>query len=307
LGRRHFDVVIATYGRIRVLAEALQGRTGQFIAVGGVPAYRGYFNPSAYFPPGLPIPVPETAPTVQNEEEENRFSYLIASTERAVLAAHPNGAVYRYPYVYGPYQLLPREWCVIRRVLDQRPFMILADGGLGLMTHGYAGNLAHAVLLAVDKPDAASGQIYNCGDDVQYTIRQIVEIIADEMNHKFEVIDLPAATAFPARGVSLEITPHHKLMDCHKVKDQLGYNDPIPAEEAIRRTVRWYIEHQPERGGDIEQRLQDVFDYAVEDQLAAIYREAAERAKVFSREIVPTPHPYPHPKQPGLTRDHRNR
>src|SRR6185312_10812952 len=85
LGGRGFDVVIATYGRIRILAEAMAGRSGQFIAIGGVPAYLGYFNPSRYFPPGLPIPVPETAPTVQQEEEENRFSYLIASTERAVL------------------------------------------------------------------------------------------------------------------------------------------------------------------------------------------------------------------------------
>ncbi len=307
LDGRRFDVVIATYGRIRIIAEALAGRTSQFIAIGGVPAYRGYFNPSVNFPPGLPIPVPEDAPTVQAEEEENRFSYLIASTERAVLAAHPKGVVYRYPYVYGPYQLLPREWCIIRRVLDKRPFMILSEGGLSLMTHGYAGNLAHAVLLAVDKPDAAAGQIYNCGDDVQYSVRQIVEVIADEMNHQFEIISLPAAAAYPARGVSLEITPHHKLMDCHKIKYQLGYSDPIPAEEALRRTARWYIEHQPERDGDIEQRLQDAFDYEAEDQLAAIYRDAMARAQSFRREMVPTPHPYPHPKQPGLARDHRNR
>jgi nucleoside-diphosphate-sugar epimerase len=307
LDGRTFDVVVATYGRIRILAEALAGRTGQFIAIGGVPAYRGYFNPSANFPAGLPIPLPETAPTVQREDEENRFSYLIASTERAVLAAHPKGVVYRYPYVYGPYQLLPREWCVIRRVLDKRPLMILSEGGLGLMTHGYAGNLAHAVLLAVDQPEAAAGQIYNCGDDVQYTVRQIVEIVADEMNHRFELISLPAAVAYPARGVSLEITPHHKLMDCHKIKDQLGYSDPISADEALRRTVHWYIEHQPERNGELEQRLQDAFDYEAEDQLANIYREAMKQAQSFRREIVPTPHPYPHPKQPGLARDHRNR
>jgi undecaprenyl pyrophosphate synthase len=77
--------------------------------------------------------------------------------------------------------------------------------------------------------------------------------------------------------------------------------------EALRRTVRWYVEHQPERGGDLEQRLQDSFDYDAEDQLAAIYREAQARAQQFRREIVPTPHPYPHPKEPGLERDHRNR
>jgi nucleoside-diphosphate-sugar epimerase len=303
---RTFDVVIATYGRIRVLAEALVGKTGQFIAIGGVPAYRGYFAPSVNFPSGLPTPVPETAPTVQTEEE-HRFSYLIASTEQAVLAAHPRGVVYRYPYVYGPYQLLPREWCVIRRALDQRPFLILSEGGLGLMTHGYAGNLAHAVLLAVDKPEAAAGQIYNCGDDSQFSVRQIVDIIADELNHKFEILSLPAEVAYPARGVSLEVTPHHKLMDLHKIKQQLGYSDPLPPATALRRTVRWYVEHQPERGGDIEQRLQDPFDYETEDHLAAIYRDAMARARAFKRETVPTPHPYPHPKEPGLARDHRNR
>ncbi|MGH7985520.1 MAG: NAD-dependent epimerase/dehydratase family protein [Candidatus Binataceae bacterium] len=306
LAGRIFDVVIATYGRIRIVAEALAGKTGQFIAVGGVPAYRGYFNPSINFPPGLPIPVPETAPTVQTEQE-HRFSYLIANTEEAVLSAHRSAVVYRYPYVYGPYQLLPREWCVVRRVLDKRPFIILSEGGLGLMTHGYAANLAHAVLLAVDKPDTAAGQIYNCGDDRQFSIRQIVEIIASDMNHKFEIISLPAAVAFPARGLSLEITSHHKLMDLHKIKLQLGYRDPTPPQEALRQTARWYVKHQPERGGELEQRLQDAFDYDTEDKLAAIYRDALERARLFRREMIPTPHPYPHPKEPGLARDHRNR
>src|ERR1700691_4880482 len=105
---------------------------------------------------------------------------------------------------------------------------------------------------------------------------------------------LPAEVAYPARGVSLEITPHHKLLDLHKIKRQLLYSDPLAPEEALRRTARWYIEHQPERGGDLEQRLQDPFDYDSEDQLAAIYRDAAGRARAFRREAVPTPHPYPH-------------
>src|SRR5580704_14147709 len=83
---RTFDVVIATYGRIRLIAEAFEGKTAQFIGIGGVPSYRGFMDPNANFPVGLPIPVSETAQTVQSDAE-SRFSYLIASTEQAVLAA----------------------------------------------------------------------------------------------------------------------------------------------------------------------------------------------------------------------------
>jgi nucleoside-diphosphate-sugar epimerase len=56
-----------------------------------------------------------------------------------------------------------------------------------------------AVLLAVDQPEVAAGQIYNCGDDRQFSVRQIVEIIADELQHQFEILSMPAEVAYPAR------------------------------------------------------------------------------------------------------------
>jgi len=299
--------VIATYGRIRFVAEALVGKTPCFIAIGGVPSYRGYFDPMANFPSGLKVPVPEDAPLVQTEQEQ-RFSWLIKSTEDAVLKAHPNGVVYRYPYVYGPYQLVPREWCIIRRILDKRPAILLPDGGLSLMTHGYAENLAHAVLLAIDNPKAAAGQIYNCGDEEQLSLRQVVEVICRELGHKLEMISVPDSFGTAARAVAIGGSINHAVMDLFKIKTQLGYRDVIPAVDAIAKTSHWYVEHRPEPGGDIEQRLQDPFDYAAEDKLIAIMREAKEKTQALTtRQIERIAHPYPHPKEPGLVRDHRNR
>ncbi|HJU29415.1 MAG TPA: NAD-dependent epimerase/dehydratase family protein [Candidatus Binataceae bacterium] len=307
IGDRSFDLVVATYGRIRVVAEALERKAKRFIAIGGVACYRGFFEPSALFPSGLATPTPEDAPLVASEEEQ-RFSWLIASTERSVLRSHPTAAVFRYPYVYGPYQLVPREWSIMRRILDKRPHIIVADGGLTLTTHGYAGNLAHAVLLAVDQPKASAGQIYNCGDERQLTVRQIVEVIAREMKHEWEIVNVPARVGSAARPLSLHDPLHHRVMDLFKIKTELGYRDPVPPEEGLARSVRWYLEHQPERGGEIEQRLQDPFDYAAEDELIAIYRESIVRmAAVRFKKVPPTPHPYPHPKVPGQARDHRNR
>lgn len=307
---RSFDLVVATYGRIRFVAEALIGKTPRFIGIGGVASYRGYVAPGTTFPAGLTVPTPEEAPVVASEEEV-RFAYLIASTEEAVMQCHRQGhynaTFFRYPYVYGPYQPIPREWYAMRRILDKRPFLILSDGGLTLTTHGYAANLAHAVLLAVDQPDASAGQLYNCGDERTLTGHQVVEIIARTMNYDGEIICLPDAVASPVRPFRLHATSHHRVMDLSKIKNQLGYKDLLAPEEALVKTVHWYLAHPPERGGEIEQRMQDPFDYAAEDQLVAIFKESLARMAAIPFDKTIRPHPYAHPKVPGQQRDHRER
>src|SRR5205814_1479932 len=140
------------YGRLRRVAELTSGRVGRFVSVGGVPAIRGWMNPWLQDPAGVPVPVDESAPTVAEPIEDEK-GYRVARTEEVVLEHHPTAAHLRYPYAYGPYQLVPREWSIVRRVLDGRRRMVVADDGLTLHHHGYTVNLAHAVLLAVDHPE----------------------------------------------------------------------------------------------------------------------------------------------------------
>src|SRR5260221_3502564 len=72
LGAANFDVVVAMYGRLRRIAELTVRRCGQFVSVGGVPAYRGWMNPWLDDPAGLPLPVSEEAPTVATPEEDEK-------------------------------------------------------------------------------------------------------------------------------------------------------------------------------------------------------------------------------------------
>lgn len=307
LAGRTFDVAVVMYGRIRLLAEALVGKIGRFVGVGGVASYRGYMQPNRLFPAGLLAPTPESAPVVASEEEL-RFSYLIAMTEQVVLDHHPTAAFFRYPYIYGAYQLVPREWCIIRRILDKRPHIILPDGGLTLSTHGYAANMAHAVLLAVDKPQASAGQIYNCGDEQTLTLHQVVEVISKEMNHQWEMVGIPNAVAIPSRPYAFQESSHHRLMDLFKIKTELGYRDMISPEEGLKRTVHWLLANRPRPGDEVEQRLLDPFDYAGEDRLIAAFKEGMQRMAAVPFNIDTTrPHPYAHPKEPGQERDHRAR
>ena len=273
LGTRRFELCIATYGRLRRIAEVMAGRCGRFVSIGGVPAYRGFMNPELFTPAGLPVPVREDAAQVEHESEDPK-GFRIVRTEQAVFAAQPGATHFRYPYVYGPYQLVPREWCIVRRVLDGRSVLVLPEDGLTLHHYGYVENLAHAVLLGVDHPEAAAGQIYHCADEEVLTLRQVVEIVAGALGHRFEIVSMPWRLALPARPLLSQPLPTHRVLDLGKIRRELGYRDVVPAREALAHTARWLAAHPPAPGGQEETVLQDPFDYAAEDRLVAAWRAA---------------------------------
>ena len=311
LGSREFDLVVAMYGRTRLLARHLQGRAGRFVGVGSMSGTRGHFASGSLFPTGLPVPTDESAPVVRAEgEPDGKFAWRIAETEREILECHPTGTVLRYPIIYGPNQLLPWDWCLIRRALDRRPFVVLPDAGLRLITRGYSVNMAHAVLCAVDRPEAAAGKVFNCADDRQLTLHQMAELVARAVGHQWEIVGLPAALAMPAWPM-IYTDPRgsfHRLYDTGAVKRDLGYRDVVPAVDAVGATVRWYVDRRDTLAAKIESRLGDPFDYDAEDRLVADWRQAcAQLLATHAREHVDQSHPYAHPQAPGQTQDHLGR
>lgn len=288
LAGRTFDVVVAMYGRLRRVAQATRGITGRFVSVGGVPAYRGWMNPWCFEPAGLPVPVAEDAPVVSDPHDDEK-GYRIARTEEAVFEHHPDAAHFRYPYVYGPYQLAPREWCVVRRILDGRRRIVVADDGLTLHHHGYTENLAHALGLAIAQPDAAAGKVFNAGDEEVLSIRQVVEIIAAALDHELEVISMPHDLALPARPMLAQPLPTHRVMDLTRLKRDLGYRDAVPARTAVAITARWLVANPPQRGATEETVLTDPFDYDAEDRMIEAWLSARDAVALAAAQFVPEP------------------
>jgi nucleoside-diphosphate-sugar epimerase len=270
---RTFDVVLAMYGRLRRIAEVTAGRVGRFVSVGGVPAIRGWMNPYLEDPHGLPVPVDESAPTVARPEDDEK-GFRVARTEEFVFEHHPGAAHFRYPYAYGPYQVVPREWLVVRRLLDGRSRIIVPDDGLTLHHHGYTENLAHAVLLGVDRPDDAAGKVFNCGDEEALTVRQVVELCAAALGRDLDIVSVPHELSPVTRPLQMQPLPTHRVLDISRLRHDLGYHDVVPAREAVGRTARWLAENQPERGGTEEVILADPFDYDAEDLLIDAWRTA---------------------------------
>lgn len=303
LDGRRFDLCIATYGRTRHVAEIMVGKTARFIAAGGM-TYRAAADPALVTPRGGGMPLTEDE--AQPDEAEHRFVYLIGHTEREIRSHHPTATIFRYPYVYGPHQLVPREWSIIRRLRDGRGVLLLPEGGLTMVMHGYAGNVAAAVLAAVDRPDESAGRSYNVGDERQFSLRQVVEIVARAMDRKVEILSVPSAAAGPAQIFLPHGRCEHLLTDIGRVKAEIGYRDVLSSADALAQTVHWYLEHPPEPGGAVERALADPFDYAAEDKLAAVARDAITRMTEIAGAPIERHHAYAHPKQPGEL-DHRGR
>ncbi|HQR02764.1 MAG: NAD-dependent dehydratase [Proteobacteria bacterium] len=275
VGDRKWDLCIATYGRLRSIAEIFAGRVGRFISVGGGPGYLGYMNPFLHQPEGIPGPLAEDSPKVSDPAQDEK-GWRIVRTEAAVFHYHPDATHFRYPFVYGPYQPAPREWMVVRRVLDGRRRIILPDGGLTLDAYGYAGNIAHAILLAVDQPEQARGEIFNVADSHALSLRDVVFHAARALDWEFEIIDIPAPLALPALPLLTRPTTTHRLYDITKLRTRLGYRDAVAPAEAVASTARWLAAHPPPpvNGYPVEAVLQDPFDYAAEDQLIERWQRA---------------------------------
>jgi nucleoside-diphosphate-sugar epimerase len=273
LAGTEWDVVIAMYGRLRMIANATVDHCEHFVSVGGVPAYRGWTNAWLHKPAGLPVPVREDSALVDDPALDDK-GYRIVRTEQAVFAAHPDAAHFRYPYLYGPYQPAPREWAIVRRILDGRRRIVVADDGLTLHHHCYTENCAAAVVAAVEQPHNSAGTIFNVGDEEVLTVRQVIELCARELGANVEIVSMPYELALPAWPLLAQPSTTHRVLDLTRVREQLGHRDLVPARQAVPRTARWLAEHPPERGGLEEMVLTDPFDYAAEDALIDAWNTA---------------------------------
>lgn len=281
---RNFDIVFAMYGRLRMIVDVLIGRTPRLFSIGGVPVYAGFANDDDRFPSGMQVPSNEDeafAPAGRYDEtsiatlagrggRSEKVAKIVAS-EAMVFERHPDATHFRYPYIYGPNQVVPKEWAMVKRALDGRRPLILADGGRTLESSSYVENVAHAVLLGVDHVDRSAGRVYNVADDVVLSKRQIAEVVADELGHTFEFLDLPYEAARPAYPSLTHHSSQHRIVDTTRIRTELGYCDLVEPIEALRATIRWQAQHLPAEHERVMRVLQDPFDYEAEDRIAELY------------------------------------
>ena len=301
LGGESFDLVVAQYGRLRVIAEVLRGRAERLIAVGGA---TGIFAPDedprwgATRKPALFADTSTVYVDDPGEDGAHKLGFRMVEAMHTLFEHHPGATYVGYPVNYGPRTPGPYDWSVIRRVLDGRRTFVIADGGLKIDSRVFTANAAAAVLLVVDNPDAAAGKRYSVADENAFTMRQRIEFIARHLGAELELIDMPFEVAWPCHPLWRHHRGHRLALST-LIREQLGFRDPVAADEAMATTIDWLLANRPEPGGELERQVGDPFDYEREDELVERWRATLASLGPVESGLPEQGHQYRHPKKPG--------
>lgn len=146
-----------------------------------------------------------------------------------------NIAIVRPANVYGPYDNFdPNNAMVIpsliKRALDgENPLVVWGDGS-AIRDFIHARDVAQGMLLALEK---TARDAINLGSGVGISIKEIVEIIVENMKVKPEVV---WDTSKPSGDKK-------RVMDISKAK-AIGFEPIISIEEGIKEVMEWYQENK---------------------------------------------------------------
>ncbi len=172
------------------------------------------------------------------------------------------GTVLRMPMVYGPRDPLHRFYPVVKRIADGRRHIIFPETLAAWRSpRGYVENVATAIALAATD-DRAARRIYNVCEEPAFSELEWARKIACEMQWDGEFMILPVERT-PRHLLKPGNAAQHWTASSARIRRELGYEEPVLIEEAIRRTIDWQRENSPA----FEFLAQ--FDYPAEDAAIA--------------------------------------
>lgn len=184
------------------------------------------------------------------------------------------GTILRLPMVYGPGDDQHRFFDWLKRMDDRRP-AILLDERLASWrwTRGYVDNVAAAIALAVAE-ERAAGRIYNVGELESPTWAEWARKTAHMVGWQGALLVVPQER-LPAHLVSRLDTRQHLVTESSRIRQDLGYREPVALEVALRRTIAWERDNPPKQFDPAR------FDYAAEDAALAGLGRAGLRAMEY--------------------------
>ena len=289
----YYDHVFVLYGNLRKINSLFVNHCQRFYCATGMVVYDTWGNSkSPDSINGMVLsPVNENTPIMTSDGTNQgtptsfnpKLNKIIAG-QQDVFRNHPSATIVQYGKIYGPYNLLPHQWLVVKRILDHRKGIIVSpySNFFGLLGGAcYSANAAEYFLLAMDKEES-KGEIFMAVEDKHMNVKQWIQIIANALGKPgFEIYELPTKIAIPARpldhsGLIQDESPPGGLfyMSNEKAKRLLGYKDVVDPTIGVQETAIWLSKEKnwPSKL-TVSKVLQDPFDYENEDELLRLWNK----------------------------------
>jgi nucleoside-diphosphate-sugar epimerase len=213
------------------------------------------------------VPVPMRAAQRTFEPGDANYSTKKVALERRLLESERLPVtIVRPGAIHGPGGNLPREWHFVKRAVDGRGYVLLANRGNGRFHTTSTENLAALITLVAERPGT---QVLNCGDPSPPTVLEIARAIAAAMGSEWAEVLVPVPAADGVLGMTPWSVPRDFVLDMTEA-ELLGYRPVTTYAEAVVATCRWLVEVTEghdwrELWPEPAERMSESFDYESED------------------------------------------
>ena len=268
------DFILSSGRQARALMETFSGVAGRMVALSSIDVYRacGILHGSEPGPlQSTPLTenselrtVSQTYPEEVVKKARKNLAWLDdeydkIQVERAVMS-EPElpGTVLRLPFVYGPGDKNHRLFPMVKRMDDGRKVILLVEEWVPWVApRGYVENVA-AAIVAATIAERSRGRIYNVAEPEHYSELEWTRAIARAAGWKGEIRIIPSERA-PEHLKRHGNPGQHWSADSSRIRNELGYSEPIALDAALRSTIAWERANPP---AEIDPAQ---FDYAAED------------------------------------------
>jgi nucleoside-diphosphate-sugar epimerase len=214
--------------------------------------------------PKMPDPIPEIQPTV--DPGPATYSTRKVALERGLLdRATTPVTVLRPCAIYGKGSRSPREWWLVKRILDGRKMIPLAYRGASRFHTSSVANIAALVRTALE---ISGTRILNIGDPEPPSLAEIARLITRHLGYEGTIVNGTDSGYPPTIGRSPWSVPRPFVIDTRAALD-LGYIPATTYAGAIPAMCDWLVEMA--HAADWREQFpgcaswRTPFDYAAED------------------------------------------
>lgn len=232
---------------VKALEKALSGQKMRVLIVSSADVYKGFevFNKLSSAPVG-PVPFTEESslreirfpyrgkPDIKNGHDYEKILVEEAALSSDVLAP----VIVRLGMVYGKSDPNRRFKEIIHQINRGEQIIEVHPKVAALqLCKCYVENVAHGIALAAQK--GVTGEVYNLAGAAVLTELEWNQTIAKLMDWGGEFVLTPEADATGL--VNAANLDQHLTLDSTKIRRELGFNEIIPLEVGLLKTIQWEL------------------------------------------------------------------